>query len=291
MARRQQRSTYALRSAFHLSRRLLHVGPGNLRDRLNIWTPIAFSLLAGESRPFYYVLGHPKTGTNWVCKMLSGYLGIPVHEFWLSKWPQFEPSVVHMHRFLPFEGARRRTLYVMRDGRDIVVSDYHHRMRDRDGDTLLAADLDRFLGKGYDPAAVSDNLPNFIRYLMQRTDGSTDYVSHLGAAFAHPYVRVRYEDLLEDAVAALEGGLEKLLGEPVDRERLVRAVEAERFEAVTGRERGSGDSNAFVRKGISGDWKNVFNREAAEIYAAYAGETLIRCGYEPDQEWVARCAR
>jgi len=290
MSQRQQRSTSAFRSALGFTQRVLHGGPGSLSNRLNVWTTIGFSLLAGERRPFYYVLGHPKTGTNWVCKMLAAYLGIPVHEFWLSKWPQFAPAVVHMHRFLPFEGARRRTLYVMRDGRDVVVSDYHHRMRDRGRDALLAAELDRYLGKGYDPAAVSANLPNFIRYLVQRTEGSTDYVSHLEAAFAHPYVRLRYEDLLEDAAAALGQALAELLRESVDPVRLARAVEGERFEVVTGRARGSEQADAFVRKGISGDWRNVFNREAAEIYAAYAGETLVRCGYEPDQEWVGRCA-
>lgn len=283
-------STPSIRRAVSLVARALRGGPRELRDRLNIWTTVGFSLLVGDRTPFYYVLGYPKTGTNWVARMLSGYLGIPVHEFWNSPWPQFSPAVMHMHRFLPFEGARRRTLYVMRDGRDIIVSDYHHRMRDRGLDPVLAGELDDYLGAGYDPEQVSANLPHFIRYLIDRRAGSTDYVSHVAASFAHPYTRVRYEDLLSDPYAALGTALTALLGESPGEERLRSTIEAERFEAITGRAPGTEDPNAFVRKGIAGDWRTVFTREAAEAYDAYAGETLIRCGYEPDHSWVRGCS-
>ena len=287
---RQSSPSAGLRTAAALIARSLRGGPVGLRDRFNIWTTIGYSLVAGDRRPFYYVLGYPKTGTNWVCKMLSAYLGIPVHEFWASSWPQFSPAVVHMHRFLPFDGPRRRTLYVLRDGRDIVVSDYHHRMRDREADPALAEELNRYLGAGFDPEEVSANLPGFIRYLIDRRVASTDYVSHVGEAFAHPYVRVRYEDLLRDAPHALGGALTALLEEPPDEDRLHRAIDAESFAAVTGRASGTEDRSAFVRKGVAGDWRTVLTREAAECYDAYAGETLILAGYEPDHSWVSACS-
>ena len=277
------------RSRSGLVGRLLQASPAELRDRANIWATIGYSLCVGDLQPYYYVLGYPKSGTNWVCKLLSGYLGIPVHEFWTSRWPQLSPSVMHMHRFLPFRGARRRTLYVLRDGRDIVVSDYHHRMRDRGTDPGLAAELEHYLGPHYDVGDVVGNLPNFIRYLIERSSSSTDYVSHVQAAFAHPYVRVRYEDLLADTPSAFGAAVEALLGETVDTHRLTQAVEAQRFENVTGRTAGTEDRSAFVRKGVAGDWRDQFSREAAEVYDAYAGETLIRCGYEADHSWVSRC--
>ena len=78
---RQSSPSAGLRTAAALIARSLRGGPVGLRDRFNIWTTIGYSLVAGDRRPFYYVLGYPKTGTNWVCKMLSAYLGIPVHEF------------------------------------------------------------------------------------------------------------------------------------------------------------------------------------------------------------------
>jgi hypothetical protein len=259
-------------------------------DRVLVWSTTLLSLAHSDARPSYYVLGYPKSGTNWVCHMLSGYLGIPVYQFWRSRLPLFSPCVLHMHRFLPFQRARRRTLYVMRDGRDIVVSDYYHRMRERDQDVAVAEDLDRYLGAGYDPDAVSENLPAFIRYMQERTLGSVDYVTHLREGLVRDYVRVRYEDLLLDTHATLSVAIGELAHEETDDERLAEAIEAQRFENVTGREAGSEGTGSFVRKGIAGDWRNVFTREAAELYDAYAGDVLIRCGYEADHRWVERCA-
>ena len=81
-----------------------------------------------------------------------------------------------------------------------------------------------------------------------------------------------------------------ILGTPVDEARLIHSIEAHSFEAVTGRERGSESSGDFARKGIAGDWRNVFTRESAEVFEAYAGDVLIRCGYEADNVWVSRCS-
>jgi hypothetical protein len=52
-----------------------------------------------------------------------------------------------------------------------------------------------------------------------------------------------------------------------------------------GRERGEEDSSAFYRKGIAGDWKNVFTERDREIFKEAAGELLIRLGYERDGDW------
>ena len=38
--------------------------------------------------------------------------------------------------------------------------------------------------------------------------------------------------------------------------------------------------------GISGDWKNYFTPEAARVFGDYAGDLLIRLGYEPNKDWI-----
>ena len=55
---------------------------------------------------------------------------------------------------------------------------------------------------------------------------------------------------------------------------------------MTKREAGKEDRNNFLRKGIAGDWKNHFNEEAANIFHHYAGETLIKLGYEINDDWA-----
>jgi len=43
-----------------------------------------------------------------------------------------------------------------------------------------------------------------------------------------------------------------------------------------------------LRKGISGDWKNKFSREAKQIFNEYAGKELIQLGYEVDDSWIEK---
>ena len=67
--------------------------------------------------------------------------------------------------------------------------------------------------------------------------------------------------------------------------RLVDTVLRFSFEKQAGRIPGQGDPNSLMRKGIVGDWRNWFTREAGEVFDHYCGETLVRLGYEADRKW------
>ena len=56
----------------------------------------------------------------------------------------------------------------------------------------------------------------------------------------------------------------------------------------TGREPGQSDNNEHVRKGVVGDWRTHFSREAAEVFNELGGEALVHLGYEADTGWVDR---
>ena len=64
-----------------------------------------------------------------------------------------------------------------------------------------------------------------------------------------------------------------------------RAIERFNFKRQSGRKKGSESSDEFLRKGIVGDWKNHFTRESAEVFNFYAGDALIKAGYEKDKKW------
>ena len=54
------------------------------------------------------------------------------------------------------------------------------------------------------------------------------------------------------------------------------------FEKLTrGRGRGQEDRSSFYRRGAIGDWREHFDEEAIEAFAAKAGDLLIQLGYEP----------
>jgi hypothetical protein len=78
----------------------------------------------------------------------------------------------------------------------------------------------------------------------------------------------------------------RFLGGDTSTEVVRRRVEAASFEDSTkGRTRGEEDSTSFFRKGIAGDWRNVFTKQHKAIFKEYAGELLVELGYERDNDW------
>jgi hypothetical protein len=137
-----------------------------------------------------------------------------------------------------------------------------------------------------------DNMPSFIRYLVGERRISIDYKSRVETylKYKDEYVNVRYRNLIADTASASAGVIGELVGEEPEMDRVQEVVAACSFEAVPGRRPGQEVSTAFVRKRVSGDWRNHFCFEAASVFDAYAGDLLIRLGYEPDNHWVAPCA-
>ena len=64
-----------------------------------------------------------------------------------------------------------------------------------------------------------------------------------------------------------------------------RVVDNYSFENQTRRKPGEENINSFLRKGVSGDWKNHFNSQAKEVFKYHAGDLLIKLGYEKDKNW------
>jgi hypothetical protein len=56
----------------------------------------------------------------------------------------------------------------------------------------------------------------------------------------------------------------------------------------SGRERGQENytlDHGKHRKGIAGDWKNVFTERDKAVFKEAAGNLLIELGYEKDDNW------
>src|SRR5262245_12144672 len=76
----------------------------------------------GHSLGMWVGCGYPKSGTSWLCQLLSSYLDIPHPRRF--RLPIAMPSVLHAH-WLP-EPQLPKTVYVARDGRDVMVSLYFY---------------------------------------------------------------------------------------------------------------------------------------------------------------------
>ena len=97
----------------------------------------------GELFGFVYVGGYPRSGTTWMARLVGHYLDLPFPQD--SALPLAFRCVVHHH--WRHEPAFDRSIHVIRDGRDVMVSEFVSMMqgmqmmrerRDRFGDLSVA---------------------------------------------------------------------------------------------------------------------------------------------------------
>ena len=270
----------------------------------------------GERFGFVYVGGYPKSGTSWISRLAGHCLDLPVPRE--NALPLAFRCVVHHH--WNWEPALDRpSIYVLRDGRDVMVSEFVsmmngvEAMRERAGrfgrlspaerallhrfgrDARLERRMERLFGRGFDPWDVEAHLPRFIEASMERPFSEVvaePWPQHVrgwrersrGAAI------VRYEAMLQDGDKTLRDALEQAVGAQVEPSEIAAALERHSFRRVSGRERGDEARGDFARKGVAGDWKNWFTPAAAEVFDHYAGDLLLELRYESDRAWVSRSA-
>lgn len=254
----------------------------------------------GESIPQYFVSEYPRSGGTWLSNMLADYLRCSRPG--KSMLPIACRAVLHNH--WSYHPKMRRVIYLMRDGRDVMVSYYFYRIRGIEiGMTpkarLFKQTFEKLFGPGYDPKDTATNLPKFMEYEFSNPIGAGRHnwpdhiVNWVGEGKeTRPHVLyLTYEELLGDTYGAFQRALEHVSGEVAEDRLVRRTVDHFSMESITGRKSGEEDSSSFVRKGITGDWKNHFTREAAEVFDRYAGEALILAGYEDDHGWIEGVTR
>lgn len=237
------------------------------------------------SLPLYVVNEYPKSGGSWVGEMLGDLLEVP---FPRNRVPSLERSIMHGH-YLHSTGMHN-VVIVWRDGRDIMTSFYFHAYFKNDRNNGVLVDLMRGSLPFRDYTDVEANLPIFLERMLTRpiTPRFTwqQFVSKwYGFTSA---IHVKYESLLDNTAGELGRIIEGMVKATPSTERLEEIVERHSFRMTSGRPAGTEEKTSFLRKGIAGDWKNYFSREACEIFDHYAGNELIRLGYEVDREWVTR---
>lgn len=249
----------------------------------------------GESFPFYYVSEHPKSGGSWLAQMISDYLRLPYPRHTVLPLG-FSCVILNHWRFHP---GLKRVFYLYRDGRDVMCSFYFHHLRvahrtQRPGTPHFRRTYEKLFGKGYDPLDVVRHLPRFIEHEFAHPGRGTslnwrDHIENwLHSGHTGPIAFLSYEELRRDCANTLGRAIETVTGEAADPWRLETTVEKMSMRRQTGRDPGESDDSQHIRKGVVGDWRSCFSREAAEIFNELAGDTLVRLGYEADQGWVDR---
>ena len=182
-----------------------------------------------------------------------------------------------------------RVIHIIRDGRDVAVSAVHHSWnfgKRKNAEVLARREAYRGnpeeLRKKGESMFAGDLLRKLAAEWGARVGKTVeDGPTLLGAN----YSEVRYEDLLERPEEEV-GRLLEFLGAEASEKIVRRCVSSASFEKLTkGRRRGQEDASSFFRKGIAGDWRNVFTEQDKLIFKEEAGDLLIRIGYEKDDDW------
>ena len=202
-----------------------------------------------------------------------------------DRTPHYVSYLNEVHELYP----EAKVIHVIRDGRDVAISNIHaiwQNARDKGGPVDLEPEVQRKRDTYLEDreAFLENGESIFTGYRINQLAESWRDAVNKGREdgrqlFGDDYVEVRYEDLLDDPHAELER-LFGFLGVDDSEKVIGRAVEENRFEKVTGRTRGQEDPNHFNRKGVAGDWREVFTDRDRRVFEEKAGDTLAGLGYE-----------
>lgn len=231
------------------------------------------------------VVEYPKSGGSWLVSMLANALSVPPRDIYvddgyklfdITNHPWYkdatsyslpESCVIKSHelRDSPLHNFPAQYIHLMRDGRDVVVSKFFFEKEFCVKNGILASfdmTFDEFVEK------TSLEWSNYISVWMKTSA-----------------IACKYEDLLDDTVTVLDR-LFSSLGQQVSGNILENCIEAntrDNFRKALGQ---TFKYNTFVRKGISGDWKNYFSEDNINVFKECAGKTLIQLGYEENMQWT-----
>ena len=183
-----------------------------------------------------------------------------------------------------------RVIHIIRDGRDAAVSAAHH-----------SWNFGKARKKNYEASAKRESTRRDPRELKEAGESifAEDQLRKIAAEWAARVGRAMEDGpvLLGDhyvrcATRASREPEERVrrllefLGAEAGDETVRRCVESASFERLSrGRQRGEEDPSSFFRKGIAGDWRNVFTEEDKRVFKEGAGGLLIKLGYEESDQW------
>jgi hypothetical protein len=228
-----------------------------------------------------FIVGYPKSGITWFQHLITGiYFGVDPELAPATLMPELIPDIHFKKYYRRFNTPMffkthhlprpeyKRVVYLLRDGRDVMVSYYHYQMR------ILNEEVDFMAmvrdGKGLFPGKWHE---------------------HLKAWNANPYnaekLVIKYEDLKQSPLAALTRFCEFA---QIERNQsfLCRVIEQTDFARLQAKERDGymsrpnkalPESKKFFRRGIVGSYKDEMPQDVLGVFLQDATPMLKEMGY------------
>jgi len=233
--------------------------------------------------PLILAAEFPKSGGTWIAQMIASAAGYRFPRNNLA--PHFRRAVLLGHH--RYSRMYDNVFVIYRDGRDVMVSAYHHFLFENEwNDAGHVESVRRELGykDGDEPYHKFNDFVEwmFTGYCRRRMRFS--WAEFVRSWIDRDVPGVRYEDMLAKPVFEL-GRLCLSLELDVETARLEAIVDENSFKAQARKAPEGSTPGSFARKGIAGDWKNIFDPTSSEIFRHFAGDELIALGYESDNDW------
>ena len=229
--------------------------------------------------PLYIVNEYPKSGGSWLAQMLSDALKVP---FPRNRLPMAKCCIMHGHYYRSWN--MKNVVFMWRDGRDVLVSQYFHYLFDRKSSNAATVQKYRSQLDFSDYNDVKNNLPKFIDFVFNKKS----HQKHNWTQFVNKWadkdniVHVKYEALRINTAETFQTVLFDLTGKHLQEERAKTIAEKYSFEQQSNRKAGQENRHSYLRKGIVGDWRNYFSKSSRKLFCECAGDELIKLGYEKD---------
>ncbi|MDB6019882.1 MAG: Sulfotransferase [Pedosphaera sp.] len=226
-----------------------------------------------------FIVGYPKSGNTWFQDLVAGIAFGALPEFAPLHLVQDLVPDSHAVRYYKRYGKNaffkshslprpdfRRVVYLMRDGRDAMVSLLHYRealeRKKYDFLGLVTADRSQFPGKWHE---------------------------HIQAWLANPFhaemIVIKYEDLKTNTALELQRFCD-FAGLKRSPEFLQQIAESTAFEKMQAKEAVEGPCSplwpkdkAFRRRGAVGSYKDEMPSDALNAFIKESGSVLRQCGY------------
>lgn len=226
-----------------------------------------------------FIVGYPKSGNTWFQNLISGLVfGVDPE---LAPDALIQEIVPDLHRKRFYKRIReqmffkshhlprpeyRKVIYLLRDGRDVMVSYYHYNKAIY-GDS---ADMDLMIESG-----------QFL-FPCQWQEHVRQWRKN---AYGADMITVKYEDLLHDPWPELEKVC-RFVGLERSPATLRTVYDQCSFKALRRKEQTAGlddptwpRDKAFFRRGKHGSHKDEMSARSLRKFLAVAGKTLRECGY------------
>lgn len=239
------------------------------------------------------IVSYPKSGSTWlrfiIANLIAGTSGIQpgkvdfskvhitvpeISSYALRKGVDYEslpsPRVMRSHAL--YTPNFPRVVYLMRDGRDALLSYYHHFRKFHD-----------FKG----------TLTDFIRSDIRGVEWNehVDSWIFLNQSLSNVFL-LRYENLLCNTFNEIQRLL-SFISIQFTSEQIQNAVRKSSFADMRKIEETCGlgyvgngiETLRFVRKGQSGAWRQELTHDETQMVKKMFGDTLIKTGYESSHQW------